>query len=252
MWEIYDALIEGIPRDLTISNVVAGSDQAFIECDLGAGFGMVLPFETRPRSFTRSIKGAKLREVAECVKSFCYSEAAIGQAALNAYYNAPVTSKENGVVLSENRYSEDRLNDPFIAYQNAIRGKKVAVIGHFHYLEKLYKPVCDLSIIESDPIVGDYPPEAVEYILPDQDFVIMTSTCLVDKTLPRILELSSNAYVVMVGPTTTLAPVLFEFGIHDLAGFVIKDTEKATQIALGDSRERLYRSGQKISLKRRL
>lgn len=250
MWELYDTLIEGIPEDLLVEEVIAGSDQAFIKSGLGAGFGMSLPYETRPRLYPKNIRGSKLKEVAECIKSFRFSEAAIGQAALNAYYNTPSVAKSNGVPVNEARYSEDRLNDPFIAYQNAIRGKNVAVIGHFHYLEKLFQPVCNLSILENENIPGDYPMEATEYLLPEQDFVFLTSSCLVDKTLPRILELSKNAYVIMVGPATTLCPVLFYFGIDDLAGFVIKDTDRAASIAAGDNPAKLYSSGQKVSFKK--
>jgi uncharacterized protein len=250
MWELYDNLIDGIPEDLMVEEVVAGSDQAYIKCRLGAGFGMSNPFETRPRLFHKNIKGASLKEVAACIKSFCLTEAAIGQAALNAYYNAPSIAKKNGVPVADNRYTEDRLNDPFIFYQNAIRGKNVAVVGHFHYLEKLFKPVCNLSILESEAIKGDYPLEALEYLLPTQDFVFLTSSCFADKTLPRILELSKAAHVVMVGPTTTLAPVLFAYGIDDLAGFVIKDTVKAGDIAAGNDSSRLYCSGQKVSFKK--
>lgn len=250
MWEIYDALIEGIPNDIKVEEIVAGVDQAYIRSSLGSAFGISMPFYTTPRINKKNILGAPLKEIAEYIKSWSFSEAVIGQAAMNAYYNTPEIALKNGIDVSAVRYTEDRLNDPFISYQNLIKGKKVAVVGHFHYLEQLFQPVCDLSIIESDPIEGDFPSAAAEYILPEQDFVVITCSSLVDKTLPRLLEISKNAYKIVVGPTTTLSPILFGFGIDDLSSFVIKDTDLASQIANGLVNTKVYSAGQKVSLKK--
>jgi uncharacterized protein (DUF4213/DUF364 family) len=72
---------------------------------------------------------------------------------------------------------------------------------------------------------------------------------LIDKSLPRFLELSKQAYVVLVGPSTPLAPALSQFGVDDLSGFVIKDGERARRICTGQANYSLYSSGQKVSLR---
>ncbi|MDF2472588.1 MAG: putative heavy-metal chelation [Anaerocolumna sp.] len=249
MWDIYDTLIEGIPNDLRVDDIISSIDKAYVRSGGGVGYGITVPFYTNTRIHIKNMETLKLKEVAKLIKSWNLKEAAIGHGAINAYYNNPEIAEKNGVNLSANRFTEDRLNDPFIAYQNQIAGKKVAVIGHFHYLEQLYQPICDLTIVESEVVEGDYPYAACEYLLPEQDYVVITSSSIVDKSLPRLLELSKNAYVIIVGPTTTLAPVLFEFGVNDLAGFVIKDTELAHQIGKGTDNSRIYRTGQKVSLK---
>jgi uncharacterized protein (DUF4213/DUF364 family) len=252
MWEIYDALIEGIPADLTADQIICGSWMAIVINSCGAGISPITLSETRLPLFSGNLIGAPLRQVAELVKSWNLPEAAIGHAAINSYYNSPTVARRNGVAFSDLKHIEDRLNDPFITAQNSVKGKKVAVVGHFPYLETFFEPVCDLSIIEWEPVEeGDYPFPACEYLLPVCDYIYISSRCLADKTFPRLLELSRNAeHVVLAGPTTPLAPCLLNMGINDLSGFIIKDNEKALHIISGVENATIYTTGQKVSLKR--
>ena len=251
MWEVYDALIDGIPEELTAQTVICGSWLSIVVNELGAGLGPSLDSETRLPSYSGSLTGAPVKRLAELIKSWNFREASIGLAAINSYYNSPASVIGQGISCSGSQFAEDRMNDPFITSQNLVRGKKVAVLGHFPYLETFFEPVCDLKIIEWEPEEGDYPFSAVEYILPESDLVFMSSRSLVDKTFPRLLELSKNAaHRVLVGPTTPLALPLLEAGLDDLSGFVIKDTDKALRIAAGAENAKIYTSGQKVSLKK--
>ncbi|KPU42518.1 hypothetical protein OXPF_43030 [Oxobacter pfennigii] len=252
MWEIYDALIEGIPADITADKIVCGSWMSIVVNRYGAGVSTVMPVETRLPLFSGNLIGKPLRQVAELVKSWNLPEASIGHAAINSFYNNPVIARSNGVIFSDSRHTEDRLNDPFITSQNAVKGKKVAVMGHFPYLETFFEPICELSIIDWEPIEeGDFPFAACEYILPQSDYVYISSRSMVDKTFPRLLELSKNAeHVVLVGPTTTLSPYLLQAGINDLSGFIIKDAEKAFNVVAGVFNSTVYSTGQKVSFKK--
>lgn len=250
MWKLYNDLIEGIPKDILVEDIVVGQYNSLIKSSVGSGIGLVYYDESRPAEFVKSFKGSSLYEVAKCIKSWNLTEAGIGLAALNSYYNSIEVVKSRNIKLNKNNFIEDRINDPFISYQNMIKGKKVAVVGHFHYLEQLFEPVCDLSIIESKDIIGDYPETSAPYILPNQDFVFLPCYSICDKTLPWYLELSKNAYVVLVGPATTMAPQLFDYGVNDLSGFVIKDENRAKSIISGNERNNMfYGTGQKINLK---
>ena len=250
MWKLYDDLIEGIPKDILVEDMVVGQYNSLVKSSVGSGIGLVYYDESRPPDFVKEFKGKALYEVAKCIKSWNLTEAGIGLAAINSYYNSIEVVKSRNIKLNNNNFVEDRINDPFISYQNLIRGKKVSVVGHFHYLEQLFEPVCDLSIIESENIIGDYPETAAPYILPSQDFVFLPCYSICDKTLPWYLELSKNAYVVLVGPATTMSPVLFDYGINDLSGFVIKDDNKAMSLISGNERNNMfYSTGQKINLK---
>ncbi len=251
MWEIYDALIKGIPDNLTVDELVCGSSGSYVRSGAGAGIAGLRAYETRLPMYSKNLLGAPLKEVAGCVKSWHLAEASVGLAAMNAFYNSPEVARQNGVNFSDARRVEDRMNDPFIMSQNKIKGKKVGVIGHFPYLENLFEPVCDLCIISGYPLEGDYPLPASEYLLPECDYVFITCACLIDKTLPRMLELSRDAQqVTIVGPATTLAPVLFDYGVDELCGIIIKDNALAFRITAGAERVKIYTSAQKVSFKK--
>lgn len=249
MWELYDALIEGIPEELTTDELICGSSKTFIRSGEGAGIGTPRLIESRIPMRSGNLLGAPLRVAAECIKSWNFVEASIGLAAINAYYNSPEAAKKAGVAFVDSLRVEDRLNDPFITSQKEIRGKRVTVVGHFPYLERLFEPICDLSIIEWEPSDGDYPVTAAEFLLPGCDYVFFTCTSLVDKSLPRLLELSQGAAgVTIVGPATPMAPVLFDFGVTNLSGFLVKDRDLLSRIMAGAETKRIYATGQKVSL----
>lgn len=249
MWKIYDDLIKGIPENLIVDEIITGSVNSYVRSGSGSGIAGFRSYETRMPQLTKNLIGVSLREVALCVKSWNFVEASIGAAAINAYYNNPEVAKKNGVEFSDSKWVEDRVFDPFIMSQNEMKGKKVASIGHFPRLESLIEPICDLSIIEWEPEDGDYPLSACEYLLPQSDYVYLTCACIMDKTLPRMLELSKNAkQVTLVGPGTPLSPALFDYGIETLSGFMIKDQLRASRIVSGAEKVRIYTTGQKVSL----
>lgn len=248
MWELYDQLIEGIPADISVKDVRVGNTWGYASTDSSCGIGVLYHLETRLPLYNKNWVGAPLKELAECIKSWNFLEASIGAAAINCFYNSQEMAKKNNIDLSSSSFAEDRLHDPFISYQRMIKGKNVAVVGHFPYLETLFEPVCNLSIIETTPKTGDFPYYSAEYILPEQDFVFITCGCVVNKTLPRILELSRKSYNVLVGPATPMAPVLFEHGINDLSGFIFQDLEKADRILTGGQFGTLYATGHKVNL----
>ncbi len=249
IWELYDNLIEGIPPEYRVDDLICGSSKVYVRSGDGSGYSLLLEEASRPVEKINKVPGMSLRELAECIKSWNLVEASIGQAALNAYYNSVTVARGNGIVISDNRYTEDRIYDPFIVYQNAIRNKKVAVVGHFNYLEQLFQPVCDLVILEHIPQSGDYPYSAAEYLLPASDYVFITCGAFIDKSLPRFLKLARGKHIILIGPATPMAPLLSRYGVMNLCGFVIKDGEKARRICAGQEDYRIYSTGQKVNLR---
>jgi uncharacterized protein (DUF4213/DUF364 family) len=252
MWEIYDRLIEGIPDSWITEEIVRGSAFAYVKSRGGIGIAGLVNHDYRMPAYTKNMEGLPLKEVAECVRSWNFYEASIGLAAINAYYNNPEIARQSGVAVGDSMHVEDRIYDPFIMSQNEIRGKKVAVIGHFPFIETLFEPICDMKIIAGEiPLEGDYPPSAAEYILPESDYIYIGSSCFVEKTLSRFLSLSKNARkVTIVGPSTTLAPLLFEYGIDDLSGYVIKNSERAMRMIRGAENGKIFSTGQKVAFKK--
>jgi len=251
MKSVFDALIDGIPDGIAVDDVYTTHYGVIVKSGGNAGISEFRDeFDTRPIMRNSDLMSMSLKEMAGLIKSWNISEAALGHAAMNAYYNSPEMAKKNGLILTDSLHSEDRNADPFITYQKAIRGKKVVVVGHFPYLEQLFKPVCDLYIIENVPFVGDYPEQSAEYIIPGSDFVFIGALTFIDKRLPRMLELAKDAFVGIVGPVTTLSPVLFDYGVDELDGFVVKDPSIIEALFRGQRTGKIYSSGQKVSLRK--
>lgn len=102
--------------------------------------------------------------------------------------------------------------------------KNISVIGHFPHLHDLKREARNLWILEKNPGPGDYPEAKGRTFLPQSDIVVITSTTLINNTLPGILELCREGSVKMLlGPTTPLSDVLFDYGIDILAGSIVTD-----------------------------
>lgn len=252
MKSLYDALIDGIPEDAPVDDVVCAKDGAIVISRGSIGLSEFADeWDTRPLEDSGDKRELSLKELARGIRSWNMMEAAMGHAAINAWYNSPEQGLKNGLPLTGSLHSEDRNADPFISYQKEVRGKKVVVIGHFPYMEQLFKPVCDLYILDACPFKGDYPEQAAEYLLPGCDFAFIGGLTFIDKRLPRFLELAKNAFVGMVGPVTTLSPILFDYGVDELDGFVPKAPDMAESIFKKQISRKIYASGQKVSLRKK-
>lgn len=251
MKSLYDALIEGIPEDLKPEDVMCTHYGAIVRLGDNVGISEFREEpDTRPMIETGNRLEMSLRELAEGIKSHNIVEATIGHAAINAYYNSPEMAKTNGLFLTDSLYSEDRQSDPFISLQKEMSGKKVVLVGHFPFVDQLLKPICDLYIIEQRPYTGDYPEQASEYLLPQADYAFFGPLTISDHRLPRLLELAKDAYVGIVGPVATLSPILFDYGVDEIDGFVVKDPALAERITKEQQVRKIYSAGQKVSLRK--
>ena len=249
MWELYDALIDGIDPCFCADEIVCGWSLSYVRSQGGLGLGAYLEGDSRSPLTSHNLIGRPLKEIAACIKSWHYPEASIGMAAITAYYNHPQIAAKHGLTLKPASHAEDRTNDPFIVYQRELRDKKVAVMGHYPYVEQLLGPVCDLVTIDRAPERGEYPLPAAEYLLPEQEAVIIPPNFLLTKMLPRLLELSRQARVILVGPTLPLTPIFKEFGVSELSGLLIRDPDRASRIVSGAEHVRIYTAGQKVTLR---
>ena len=105
-------------------------------------------------------------------------------------------------------------------------GKTVALIGHFPFVPRLHSRVGKLHVLEMDPQPGDLPETAVQDILPTADVVAITAMTLLNRTLENLLTLCApHALVILMGPSTPLSPVLFDYGIDMLCGSIVSEIE---------------------------
>lgn len=244
MQTIYDALISPIPAQETIEYTTGGQTWRAARSTCGTGVSMAFFDATRPPMLTNTQwEGLALPKAASAVMSWNFQEASTAMAVINSWYNTPAKLSSYGALKKQGE-----MQDAFLTYQSEIPGKNAAVIGHFPFLEKRFAPYCHLSILERSPVMGDYPDTACEYILPRQDFVFITGVTLINKTLPRLLELSKKARVVLVGPTVPMTPALFSYGIEALCGFVVTDTEKCLYLVENNTGQSLFQCGRMVTM----
>lgn len=266
-WELYDRLIEGIPADLRAEEILVCRSRTMVRSESGCGIAMTVDGEAFPSCMPERPVGKSLRDVAGLVKSWNYLDASVGLAAMNAWYNA----QEHLGAVKARMSAAERVNlaaravkspagaaqaglltqteDAFLCYQDLVRGKKVASVGHFAYLENRYAGLCELSILERDQRRGDYPDTAAEYLLEDQDYVFITGSTLINKTLPRLLQLCGSARVILCGPSTVMSEALFAWGVDDLAGFMVENADACREFISLDSAS-VFESGKMVRLVR--
>lgn len=246
-WTLYHHLIASVPDDIFIDEVISGPSWTMVRAGARVGCAMTTPVDTVAPLHPADFVGVSLKEAAACVKSWNLLEASIGMAAINAYYNDPAQAEQIAQTMPHLlRRSED---DAFAAHIEEMQGKKIAVIGHFPNLDHLAE-IATLSILERDPRSGDYPDTACEYLLPEQDFVFITGSTLVNKTLPRLLALSKQAYTILVGPSTPLCPALLGCGVDELNTLMVEDGDACRDIIkVGGTGGALAKLGHRVGLK---
>lgn len=148
-------------------------------------------------------------ELSEYIKSWDFTEASIGLAALNSLLE-PEGERKDAFDFLDEVVSEE---------------KKIGIIGYFPWAEKM-KHKKNVWVLERKPPEGVYPDTSCEFILPKCDFVLITGSALVNKTLPRLLKLSKDAFTMVLGPSTPFSSKLFDYGVDAIAGSKIKEGEK--------------------------
>lgn len=127
-------------------------------------------------------------------------------------------------------------------------GRRVALIGHFPFVDALRREVGTLWVLELQPQPGDLPAEAAPEVVPQADVLAMTGTTLINGTFEGLMALRRPGAVVMVlGPSTPLSPVLFDYGVDLIAGAVVEDVDAVLHaIRAGGGFRHLHRAGVRL------
>jgi uncharacterized protein (DUF4213/DUF364 family) len=97
--------------------------------------------------------------------------------------------------------------------------------GHFCIGQSLGVRIAKKGL-EMNPREGELPPFAAEEVIPESDLVVITGTTLINKSLERLLELSRGKICVVLGPSTPMSDVLFDFGATVIAGVRVVDPDR--------------------------
>ena len=156
------------------------------------------------------------RELARMAYSESILEAAIGMATINSLLDIDMKSS---VELNARDLIVDKGKD-----------KRVAIVGHFPFIPEIREISKELWVIEKNPRKGDFTEAEAKDLVPQADIVGITGTALTNHTLDHLLELCDpKAYVVLLGDTVPLSPILFDYGVNAISGTKVIDSELALQ-----------------------
>ena len=174
------------------------------------------------------------RELANFAHSSSGTRACVGVAALNA-------------LLPLNPETWVDINAEHVIAEHGA-GKTVALVGSFPFVPRLRPHLEKLHVIERNPQSGDLPEEAAPDILPGADVVAITAMSLINHTLENLLRLCSpEATVILLGPSTPLSPLLFDYGVNLLSGSVVTDIEPVLRaITQGANFRQVHRAGVRL------
>jgi uncharacterized protein len=214
--KIIDDLISSIKEDAEVSEVYACVFWTAVvsrHCGLASTLTEGHPYHKRVRD-PGELRRRSALEIAQYVRSDSLLEASIGMAAINSL-----------VDIDKTKCTEKNAFDALAAKG---RDKDIAIVGHFPWIPKLKGVARKLWVIEQRPREdeGELPADAAEEILPRVDVVGLTGTAITNHTIERLLDLSRGKFVVMVGPSSPLSEVLFDYGIDVIGGAEIVDTAK--------------------------
>ncbi|MGD2178372.1 MAG: DUF364 domain-containing protein, partial [Anaerolineae bacterium] len=100
-------------------------------------------------------------------------------------------------------------------------------------------------VLELRPRPGDLPADRADELIPQADVVALTSTSLINHTFDDLIHLCSpGSFVVMLGPSTPLSPLLFDSRVDVLSGTAVVDPKRVLRsISQGATFRQIKRGG---------
>lgn len=210
--------------------MVCGNRWILVEGPNGTGLSHLPkhPRELLPKLAALTRKG--LRELAGTALSWNPVESALGLAAVNAHYN---------------RYDLDARTGNGVRSMRSIEGR-VVVIGAFPGIDDILP---EAAVIETAPRPGEYPPHAMDALLPNCGGAVVNSSSMVNRGLPRILKPTRGRPLALIGPATPLSPRLRDHGVSLTGGLVVHDPDGlAAAVRAGASPREFGRLGRFVHI----
>ncbi|GBF80128.1 DUF364 domain-containing protein [Aphanothece sacrum] len=237
--KIYDLLLDYSHNNPLITEVLIGLTWTMCHAE-GIGLCMSPAIPTRTLSWSGTLVNQRIQDIAPWLRSWDNYQATVAMAAINAAINphSPLLAKTQLLP-----YTTGLGNlTVFEHFLPQMLGKSVSVIGRYPGLVR-YETEMKINVIELQPGPEDFPATASEYLLPESDWVFLTATSIPNKTFPRLVELSKNAKLVLIGPTVPWLSELADFGIDYLAGVTVTDPKTLRQTIAEGGGVRIFEQG---------
>jgi uncharacterized protein len=131
------------------------------------------------------------------------------------------------------------------------RDKRVAIVGHFPFVNRLRETTKELWVIEKRPRESDLAESEAQNIIPKADVVAITGSAFVNHTVEDLLKLCEpKAFVIVLGPSTPLTPILFEYEIDVISGTKVVEPETVLRHVSQGSTFRQMKGVRLLTMKR--
>ncbi len=222
--EIYDLLLDVSTDEYMIEEMVVGLTWTFCKTE-SVGLAMSPVSWNDPSSRTLEwsgkLRGRRTSDLVSWIRDWSPYKASVGMAVINSLLNHSSDLINNAQILRPRGPANLAV---FEHFRDQLHGKRVVVIGRYPGLDQCLAGI-DYKVLERQPGQGDLPDTAAEYVIREADWVFLTSTSITNKTFTRLSELSQDANLVLMGPTTPWIGELAEFGVDYLAGVCVTNTD---------------------------
>jgi uncharacterized protein (DUF4213/DUF364 family) len=214
---IIDTLLKSLRADAPVRQVLVGAFWTAVvlegdppRCGLASTLRAETHDEGPPVRQPGRLRQHSGRELAEWLRSPRILEASIGMAAFNA-------------LLEVDELSCVDLNAEEVIVERGT-GRRVAVVGHFPFVERVRQAAQTCWVLELRPRPGDLAASQAAEVLPQADVVALTGTSLLNHTFDDLVALCRpEAFVVLLGASAPLSPVLLEHGVDAVSGTRVVD-----------------------------
>jgi uncharacterized protein (DUF4213/DUF364 family) len=216
--ELLQRLLETLPAEpIQVRKIIIGVHWTLV-CSKHGGLGSTLtncgPHGHSHMKEVGFLHQKSAQELAHWVLSDNLLEASVGIAALNSLID-----------IDEDKTVKVNAAD-VIAHEG--KDKNVVIVGHFPFVEKIKPLTRNCWVIEKTPFGDDFPEESADEFIPQADLVAITGTAFINHTMSGLLShCRPETQIMVLGPSTPLSPLLYEYGISFLSGSRVFDEEAA-------------------------
>lgn len=213
--KILEDIILTIKDDTPVTNLLIGAHWTAVlsvHCGLASTLCEPPPHQNNQVRDAGCLHKKNVRELTRLVLSDRLLEASVGLAAINSKID--VDEKQCEPINAFDIIAEKGKN------------KNIGIIGHFPFIPKLKNEARRLWVFEKRLQQGDLPESEIENLLPECDVVAISASTLINHTFENILSFCRpNAFKVMLGASTPMLPLLFDYSLDVLSGCKVLDPD---------------------------